>query len=580
MKKRSLLSARALHFCAFALAAVLLCGTLIASAFSAGNWARPLNDFSYLTDVGQGWAYNDIKWAVDNGIMTNMGDDAYFNPSVTLSRAMYVQILRALMNKIGVDVTVTKTTEFSDVPQGKWFYPAVQWAAENKIVSGMGDGIFAPNDNITREQLALILYNFISKYCKVDLSGYSVDLEATYTDAAEISGWARKAVSALSAMQMMYGKGSGTFVPRGNATRAEAAAMAHRLFNYYNSTPECYLLTGSALVPTFVQDFDGNEYDKSVWRYLDGRADFNQLILEPASLQEELRAQYGNDLDAFLSEHIYTDGNGNLVLRETKYGDGQAYSVIPAIDTTESFWQTYGYYEIRCKLPTASGTNTAFWMRSYQNGLRTAEEFAAHHNDPHYFNEYLTQLIEVDMFESYPGQRDSNGRSGQMTSTVWTHGRPGGSAEILPNGTWQWKTDENGTPYGPKNNDDRIVAQTYLYSRVPGAAPNTKLGAYLPLSTLDNEYHTYGMLWTKEGYSFFVDGYYYGTLTEGISDSPGNMLLQIMASDSEYFNDDKLGSLDLDDFPAEFIIDYVHVYQLKDYMQDYPPIYLNDAARP
>ena len=58
------------------------------------------------------------------------------------------------------------------------------------------------------------------------------------------------------------------------------------------------------------------------------------------------------------------------------------------------------------------------------------------------------------------------------------------------------------------------------------------------------------------------------------------MLLQLMASDSEYFNDDKLGSLDLDDFPAEFIIDYVHVYQLKDYMQDYPPIYLNDAARP
>ena len=88
------------------------------------------------------------------------------------------------------------------------------------------------------------------------------------------------------------------------------------------------------------------------------------------------------------------------------------------------------------------------------------------------------------------------------------------------------------------------------------------------------------MLWTKEGYSFFVDGYYYGTLTEGISDSPGNMLLQIMASDSAYFNDDKLGSLDLDDFPAEFIIDYVHVHQLKEYMQSYPPIYLNDAARP
>ena len=120
---------------------------------------------------------------------------------------------------------VTGTSAFVDVPAGQWYTDAVNWAAANQIVKGTSATTFAPNDSITREQMAAILYRY-AQYKGYDVTA-SADLSA-YTDAAIISSYA------VSAMQWAVGEGlingitDTTLVPGGSATRAQVAAILMR----------------------------------------------------------------------------------------------------------------------------------------------------------------------------------------------------------------------------------------------------------------------------------------------------------------------------------------------------------------
>lgn len=166
------------------------------------------------------WFYNDVKYVYDKGMMAGTAADV-FAPNATTTRAMIVTILYRLEGS----PAVTGTSAFVDVPAGQWYTDAVNWAAANQIVKGTSATTFAPNDSITREQMAAILYRYaqykgydVTK--KADLSGYS--------DNSQVSAYAKDALAWANAAKLINGVTNTTLAPQGNATRAQVSAILHR----------------------------------------------------------------------------------------------------------------------------------------------------------------------------------------------------------------------------------------------------------------------------------------------------------------------------------------------------------------
>ena len=166
------------------------------------------------------WFYNDVKYVYEKGMMAGTAADV-FAPNATTTRAMIVTILYRLEGS----PAVTGTSSFVDVPAGQWYTDAVNWAAANQIVKGTSATTFAPNDSITREQMAAILYRYaqykgydVTK--KADLSGYS--------DNGQVSAYAKDALAWANAAKLINGVTNTTLVPQGNATRAQVSAILHR----------------------------------------------------------------------------------------------------------------------------------------------------------------------------------------------------------------------------------------------------------------------------------------------------------------------------------------------------------------
>lgn len=175
-------------------------------------------------DVKSGdWFYNDVKYVYDKGMMAGTAADV-FAPNATTTRAMIVTILYRLEGS----PAVTGTNAFVDVPAGQWYTDAVNWAAANQIVKGTSATTFAPNDSITREQMAAILYRYaqykgydVTK--KADLSGYS--------DNGQVSAYAKDALAWANAAKLINGVTNTTLAPQGNATRAQVSAILHRFYD-------------------------------------------------------------------------------------------------------------------------------------------------------------------------------------------------------------------------------------------------------------------------------------------------------------------------------------------------------------
>lgn len=173
------------------------------------------------TDISGHWAAQDIQTAYDKGWMTGMSKTT-FAPNATLSRAMVAQILY----RLALSPAVSQSSPFADVSEGSWYADAVIWANQQGIVTGMGSGTFAPGENITRQQLAAMLYRFArSKGLDTSARG---DLSA-YTDADAIQPWGRDAMAWAVATGLMGGRSADTLAPDGTATRAEAATLLVRL---------------------------------------------------------------------------------------------------------------------------------------------------------------------------------------------------------------------------------------------------------------------------------------------------------------------------------------------------------------
>lgn len=167
------------------------------------------------------WAIDDIDYVYDRGLMMGMSEDE-FGPEEYLTRGMLVTILYRAEG----EPAVNKSRPFADVTMDKYYANAVIWAKQNGIVNGMTENEFAPEEYITREQFATIMYRY-AKYKGVAPTGaWAIRLD--YADLGEISEYALEAVMYAKLSGIMNGKNDNLFAPKDLATRAEAAAILHR----------------------------------------------------------------------------------------------------------------------------------------------------------------------------------------------------------------------------------------------------------------------------------------------------------------------------------------------------------------
>ena len=166
------------------------------------------------------WYADAVQYVYENGMMSGTSETT-FSPDLTTTRGMIVTILYRLEN----EPTVTGTTAFTDVAADQYYANAVAWAAQNGIVSGIDATTFAPNNAITREQMAAILYRY------AQFKGYNVSAKAdlsVYTDAAQVSTYATNAMAWANGAQLITGTSQATLTPAGNATRAQVATILMR----------------------------------------------------------------------------------------------------------------------------------------------------------------------------------------------------------------------------------------------------------------------------------------------------------------------------------------------------------------
>lgn len=182
----------------------------------AAAWENPFADV-----LPDDWYYEAVCYAAQGGLMQGVAADR-FAPRQAASRAMIVTILYRLEGSPAVQAGAV----FSDVPSGQWYTDAVEWAAQNGIVEGVGGGRFAPDTAVTREQLAAILYRY-AQHKGLDVTS-SADLSG-YSDAAAISGYAHDAMSWAVAQQIFSGVGGGVLNPGGAAERAQVAKVLMQL---------------------------------------------------------------------------------------------------------------------------------------------------------------------------------------------------------------------------------------------------------------------------------------------------------------------------------------------------------------
>ena len=166
------------------------------------------------------WWHDGIHYCVQQGLMNGVASDQ-FAPNGTTTRAMIVTILWRMEGSPATSYGMS----FTDVPAGQWYTEAIRWAQSTGVVTGYDAKTFGPNDNVTREQLAAILYRYTA-HKGGDVSKRST--LAQFTDVNQISSWALENIQWANAVGMVNGRTNTTIVPKGNATRAEAASMIQR----------------------------------------------------------------------------------------------------------------------------------------------------------------------------------------------------------------------------------------------------------------------------------------------------------------------------------------------------------------
>lgn len=173
------------------------------------------------TDVpADSWYADAVKYCYDNGLMDGIGGDE-FAPNAVTTRSMVVTVLY----RIEGEPSTSGNGGFADVPSGQWYTEAVAWAKAHGIVNGYSATEFAPDDAMTREQMAAVMFRY-AEYKGV-ASDTSADLSG-YTDAGKVSTWAEEAMEWANAEKIITGTSTTTLAPSGSSTRAQLATVLMR----------------------------------------------------------------------------------------------------------------------------------------------------------------------------------------------------------------------------------------------------------------------------------------------------------------------------------------------------------------
>lgn len=173
------------------------------------------------------WAKDHIAYLASRGIIDGVGG-GMFDPQRSITRAEFLKLLVSIGDSINFDQYTQ--SNFNDVKTEDWYWKYIEWAADNNVVSGYGDGSFGPTDTITREQMAMMLSNFIKAIgLELDSENGKID----FTDAEQIATWARNAINEMQEFGIINGRTGGTYDPKGHTTRAEAAKVVAEILNRF-----------------------------------------------------------------------------------------------------------------------------------------------------------------------------------------------------------------------------------------------------------------------------------------------------------------------------------------------------------
>lgn len=311
---------------AFLLAVMLFASMLPISSSAAGTWKNPF------TDVTAGdWYYNAVKYTNYYGYISGMSKTR-FGPGTTTSREMFVTILGRMM---GVDAEAYKgKNQFTDV-KSAWSEPYIAWAAENEIVSGIGNGKFNPQGAVTREQSATILYNYLVA------RGYTPTIYenalGAFDDVAKISSYAKVPMQWIVSAGIINGDGSGSVKPAGTASRAQIAQILWKFNDHVavldgkeplelpedgGNTPdkEDPKADPNNIFKVFERDFDS----KNNWQ-VSSKSRMDQG--EQAELIELLKGKTGNAVWNDIALNGFTTGNCGYARNDIVHGPDGSYTV-------------------------------------------------------------------------------------------------------------------------------------------------------------------------------------------------------------------------------------------------------------
>ena len=165
-----------------------------------------------------GWYADAVNYLAARDIISGTGN-GIFSPNANITRAQFVTILAKLS---GADLTDFTASAFTDVSASDWYFGAAQWAYKNGVAAGAG-GRFDPNATITRQDMAAMIARYAEKIAKYQLPKTTAGV--TFKDSGEITSYATAAVTAMQRAKIISGNSDGSFAPKANATRAEAAKM-------------------------------------------------------------------------------------------------------------------------------------------------------------------------------------------------------------------------------------------------------------------------------------------------------------------------------------------------------------------
>ena len=295
---------------------ILLCAALFAVFCAAPAGAVSLHPFS---DVVPGsWYEQGVLYVYEKGIMVGTSKTE-FSPNADTTRAMIVTILYRLEGSPDIE----STDSFTDVPADEWYSDAVSWAAQEGIVNGYGNGKFGPQDSITRQQLAAILYRYtVYKGASASANGWA----SSYPDVGSISAWAVAAMQWAVRAEYITGSvvnGQVFLLPEASASRAQIATILMRYLNSDKDTIDLAALEAYgreyAVSLGFTIDttmtLDNSSYYPGDRVLIRSMEDGRRLVAENVQVTADNLIGYGNSIAGYRCNIlIEEDGEGGYII--------------------------------------------------------------------------------------------------------------------------------------------------------------------------------------------------------------------------------------------------------------------------